>query len=371
MRRELAPGRGRRSHDDDGRLQIAPSGLTTHPDLLTRRPATAVALQESAGNAAVASRLRAVQRDFASQGYGVKEGGTAHTITRPKQVLHEYGITCYGTSVMYMLQSYGLVPPTMTRVEFEHAFTPLNPLHRGGAKTGPITVGGVEQKKAVPIDLMTKSLQGTERPSKRDSSIGKITTTEATLRCAARQHARLRHHGADAGHPRHLDVTGRQAGLRVPQGPPRARRRVHRGREGRALDRRHRRPQRGKADGRLLQGRQHRDDRGPPRLPAGREPRPLGGDREGEHTDLPRAVAERRQLPHGHRLDAGERDPGLGSHPRRIVGVRLPERTRSRQRPTSPPRLLPCWPRRRAQPPTVVGAGWNRTRRCSVRQRAR
>src|SRR6187402_2175021 len=90
MRRELAPGRGRRSHDDDGRQQVAPSGLTTHPDLLTRRPATAVALQESAGNAAVASRLRAVQRDFASQGYGVKEGGTAHTITRPKQVLHEY-----------------------------------------------------------------------------------------------------------------------------------------------------------------------------------------------------------------------------------------------------------------------------------------
>ena len=37
----------------------------------------------------------------------MKEGGTAHTITRPKQVLYEYGITCYGTSVMYMLQSYG------------------------------------------------------------------------------------------------------------------------------------------------------------------------------------------------------------------------------------------------------------------------
>ena len=197
MRRELAPGRGRRSHDDDGRQQVAPSGLTTHPDLLTRRPATAVALQESAGNAAVASRLRAVQRDFASQGYGVTEGGTAHTITRPKQVLYEYGITCYGTSVMYMLQSYGLVPPTMTRAEFEHAFTPLNPLHRGGAKTGPITVGGVEQKKAVPIDLMTKSLQGTERPSKRDSSIGKITTTEATLR------------GADRGSMRVSDIMAR------------------------------------------------------------------------------------------------------------------------------------------------------------------
>jgi hypothetical protein len=196
MRRELARGRGRRSHDD-GRQQVAPSGLITHPDLLTRRPATAVALQESAGNAAVASRLRAVQRDFASQGYGVKEGATAHTITRPKQVLDEYGITCYGTSVMYMLQSYGLVPPTMTRTEFEHAFTPLNPHHRGGAKTGPITVAGVEQKNAVPIDLITKSLQGTERPSKRDSSLGKITTTEATLR------------GADRGSMRVSDIMAR------------------------------------------------------------------------------------------------------------------------------------------------------------------
>lgn len=201
MRRELAPGRGRRSHDDDGRQQVAPSGLTIHPDLLTRRPATAVALQESAGNAAVASRLRAVQRDFASQGYGVKEGGTAHTITRPNQVLHEYGITCYGTSVMYMLQSYGLVPPTMTRTEFEHAFTPLNPLHRGGAKTGPVTVSGVEQKNAVPIDLITKSLQGTERPSKRDSSLGKITTTEATLR------------GADRGSMRVSDIMARMPAI--------------------------------------------------------------------------------------------------------------------------------------------------------------
>jgi hypothetical protein len=196
MRRELAPGRGRRSHDDR-RQQVAPSGLITHPDLLAHRPTTAVALQESAGNAAVVSRLRAVQRDFASQGYGVEEGGTAHTITRPKQVLSEYGITCYGTSVMYMLQSYGLVPPTMTRTEFEHAFTPLNPLHRGGAKTGPITVAGVEQKNAVPIDLITKSLQGTERPSKRDSSLGKITTTEATLR------------GADRGSMRVSDIMAR------------------------------------------------------------------------------------------------------------------------------------------------------------------
>ena len=195
MRRVLAPSAGR--HGDGDPRHIASSGPALHPDLLHHSPATAVALQEAAGNAAVVSRLRVVQRDFTSQGYGVEESGTARTITRPEQVLDTYGITCYGTSVLYMLQSYGLVPPTMTRVEFEHAFTPLNPLHRGGAKTGPITVAGVEQKKAVPIDLMTKSLQGTERPPKRDSSIGKITTTEATLR------------GADRGSMRVADIMAR------------------------------------------------------------------------------------------------------------------------------------------------------------------
>jgi hypothetical protein len=197
MRRQLAPSRGRRSHDGGGTPHVAPSGLVAHPDLLNRRRDTAVALQETAGNAAVASRLRVVQRDAESQGYGVEQGGTAHTITRPEQVLSEYGMTCYGTSVMFMLQSYGLVPPDMTRAEFEHAFTPLNPLHRGGEKTGPITVGGVEQKNAVPIDLITKGLQGTERPSKRDSSLGKITTTEATLR------------GADRGSMRVSDIMAR------------------------------------------------------------------------------------------------------------------------------------------------------------------
>jgi hypothetical protein len=197
MRRGLVPGRDRcGGHGDDPR-QAAPSGLAAHPDLLGRRPATAIALQGMAGNAAVVARLRAVQRDFASQGYGVEKGGASQTITRPEQVLYEYGMTCYGTSVLFMLQSYGLVPPDMTRTEFEHAFTPLNPLNRGGAKTGSITVAGVEQKKAVPIDLITKSLQGTDRPSKRDSSLGKITTTEATLR------------GADRGSMRVADIMAR------------------------------------------------------------------------------------------------------------------------------------------------------------------
>ena len=167
---------------------------------------------------------------------------------------------------MYMLQSYGLVPPTMTRTEFEHAFTPLNPLHRGGAKTGPITVAGVEQKNAAPIDLITKSLQGTERPSKRDSSLGKITTTEATLR------------GADRGSMRVSDIMARmpailatftsqadKAGyefLKAHRAPGSAYSADAKGRSAGPT------PTAdlagGKLVGRLLQGRQHGDDRGPP-----------------------------------------------------------------------------------------------------------
>ena len=53
----------------------------------------------------------------------------------------------------------------------------------------------------MPIDLITKSLQGTERPSKRDSSLGKITTTEATLR------------GADRGSMRVSDIMARMPAI--------------------------------------------------------------------------------------------------------------------------------------------------------------
>jgi hypothetical protein len=128
-----------------------------------------------------------IQRQHESAGPGVQDtSGTAEKITRPEQVLSEYGMTCYGTAVMYMIQSYGLMPPDMTREEFEYAFTPLNPKgsDHTAAKSDFITVAGREQKDAKPIDLITKALEGTDRPSKRSSSLGKVTTTEATLRGA-------------------------------------------------------------------------------------------------------------------------------------------------------------------------------------------
>lgn len=122
-----------------------------------------------------------------SQGYGVKDdAGSTEKITRPEQVLSTYGITCYGTSVMFMLQSYGLVPPDMTREEFEYAFTPLNPKSdkHSDPKTDDIQVAGKTQSGAKPVDLITEALQGTSRPAKSDTSIGKVTSTEATLRGA-------------------------------------------------------------------------------------------------------------------------------------------------------------------------------------------
>jgi hypothetical protein len=38
-----------------------------------------------------------------------------------------YGMECNPCCVMYFLQSYGLIPPNISRKQFEYAFTPLNP----------------------------------------------------------------------------------------------------------------------------------------------------------------------------------------------------------------------------------------------------
>jgi hypothetical protein len=126
---------------------------------------------------------------FKSLGHGVKETPDADpvVITRPEQVLYTYGMTCYGTSVMYMIQSYGLIPPNMSRQEFEFAFTPLNPEAEAphtAAKTGNIKVNKVEKPGAKPVDLITRALQGTPSPNKAKTSVGYVTSTEATLRGA-------------------------------------------------------------------------------------------------------------------------------------------------------------------------------------------
>ncbi|MEK6262278.1 MAG: DUF4157 domain-containing protein [Planctomycetota bacterium] len=142
----------------------------------------------SVGTQASIQRQAAPEATFESVGYGIiKTGtGTHGVITRPAQVLYSYGMTCYGTSIMYMLQSYGLVPRNMGRQEFEYAFTPLNPYAKDSPadKTGNIKVHQVEQPGAKPVDLITQALQGTPVPQKSKTSVGYVTSTEATLRGA-------------------------------------------------------------------------------------------------------------------------------------------------------------------------------------------
>jgi hypothetical protein len=130
------------------------AGSTLSPDS-ARSAATPVQRQESGE----------------SQGYGVLTPYTIaglssyqhESITRSPQALHAnqgvYGMECFGTSVMYMIQSYGLVPPTMTRQEFEYAFTPLKPPGFDGTKGKGILVAGADTK-ASPVDLFTKALGG-------------------------------------------------------------------------------------------------------------------------------------------------------------------------------------------------------------------
>jgi len=63
------------------------------------------------------------EKSFQSRGY--------KRITRYFQALKYgkdvYGMECNAFCVMYFLQSYGLVPPKISRKQFEYAFTPLNP----------------------------------------------------------------------------------------------------------------------------------------------------------------------------------------------------------------------------------------------------
>lgn len=124
------------------------------------------------------------QNTFPSAGPGVLDEATkkSEPITRTEQAKHQYGLECLAASVMYMIQSYGMVPPTMSRQEFEHAFTPLQP--PGFSKSDRIKVGGVEEKNALPVDLFSKAFEGTASPDKVQTSIGIMTKTEATLRGA-------------------------------------------------------------------------------------------------------------------------------------------------------------------------------------------
>jgi hypothetical protein len=63
------------------------------------------------------------EKSFQSGGY--------KRITRYFQALRYgkdvYGMECNPCCVMYFLQNYGLIPPNISRKQFEYAFTPLNP----------------------------------------------------------------------------------------------------------------------------------------------------------------------------------------------------------------------------------------------------
>lgn len=128
------------------------------------------------------------QVPFPSSGSGVSDDidKKSEPIIRTEQAKHAYGLECLCTSIMYMIQSYGLIPPDMSRQEFESAFTPLTPPAKGSPKTGWIKVGGKEQSGALPIDLFSKALEGSHTPPKVPTSLqgGPVTKTEATLRGA-------------------------------------------------------------------------------------------------------------------------------------------------------------------------------------------
>jgi hypothetical protein len=61
-----------------------------------------------------------------------------------------------------MIQSYGLVPPNMTRRQFEYAFTPLKP----SGISGNIRVGS-RPTGVTPVDLFTKASLQREREKRR------------------------------------------------------------------------------------------------------------------------------------------------------------------------------------------------------------
>ncbi|MCK4817965.1 DUF4157 domain-containing protein, partial [bacterium] len=123
-----------------------------------------------------------VKRRFAFRGMQIT---FPRKITRFEQVPSGYGMECAGTSIMYIIQSYGLVPPNMTREEFEYAFTPLNPYNPSSPlpKTPDIKVGGQQQRGVKAVDLFTKALTGRDKPSTyRCGRYGKLTKAEMTLR---------------------------------------------------------------------------------------------------------------------------------------------------------------------------------------------
>lgn len=111
------------------------------------------------------------------------------SLTRHYQAKELYGMECNATTVMYILQSYGLIPPKMTRQEFEIAFTPLYTNEKKGKNQyyQYIHVGNT-LTTAKPFDIFTPILDDGYFINKSatfiNSSVGYTTITEAILRGA-------------------------------------------------------------------------------------------------------------------------------------------------------------------------------------------
>lgn len=78
-----------------------------------------------------------------------------------------YGMECNATTVMYMLQSCGLITAKMSRKDFEHIFTPLNPYYSKDDilndispkdESRKIILDGLYLPDARPKDLMSAVL---------------------------------------------------------------------------------------------------------------------------------------------------------------------------------------------------------------------
>ena len=75
-------------------------------------------------------------------------------LTYKKNGQEAYGMECNASTLMYFLQSLGLIPPNITRKEFEYAFTTLLPYsdEKRMSKQRPITIGGNYPNNMYPWD---------------------------------------------------------------------------------------------------------------------------------------------------------------------------------------------------------------------------
>ncbi|MDX1902546.1 MAG: hypothetical protein SFU27_00185 [Thermonemataceae bacterium] len=90
-----------------------------------------------------------------------------------------YGMDCNACCTMYFLQSYGLIPPNMSRKQFEYLFTPLNP---------PKAVNPLNDKSAYAPNSSPKTNEGIKwegkivKPAQDNLFKGLFDSSEGFLR---------------------------------------------------------------------------------------------------------------------------------------------------------------------------------------------